>query len=66
MPVVVLVRRAGLMLPRPMDVAAQHLSCLFEAKFLKETLGGWDTAKFAAGSEMIKRAKLAIAKPIPF
>ncbi|MGM8900927.1 glycosyltransferase, partial [Psychrobacter sp. 1Y4] len=36
------------------------ITCMFEANFLKHTLGGWDCARFGADSEIISRAKIVI------
>lgn len=41
------------------------ISCLFEARFLKERLGYWDTTRFGADSEMITRARLAMGGELP-
>jgi len=44
------------------DGAAQlcYVSCLFEAGFLRDTLGGWDCVRFGADSEIISRARAVI------
>ena len=34
------------------------ITCMFEADFLKNVLGGWDSVRFGADSEIIARAKL--------
>lgn len=34
------------------------ITCMFETKFLKDVLGGWDSVRFGADSEIIARAKL--------
>lgn len=36
------------------------ISCLFDSKFLREVLGGWDSVRFGADSEIIARANLAL------
>ncbi|RRW46124.1 glycosyltransferase [Pseudomonas luteola] len=41
-----------------------YISCFFDSKFLKENLGGWDTVRFGADSEIIKRSELLIGHPL--
>jgi FkbM family methyltransferase len=41
------------------------ISCLFEARFLKEVLGGWDEVRFAGDSELIKRAERILGAALP-
>lgn len=36
------------------------ITCMFEANFLKNILGGWDCARFGADSEIISRCKMVI------
>lgn len=36
------------------------ISCLFEARVIREKLGYWDSVRFGADSEMIARAKLVL------
>lgn len=36
------------------------ITCLFEADFLRSTLGGWDCARFGADSEIINRCKIVL------
>lgn len=46
-------------------LAAGFISCLFEVRFLKEILGGWDSVRFAADSEIIKRAEKVLKTTLP-
>lgn len=41
------------------------ISCLFESDFLRKVLGGWDTVKFGADSEIIKRSERALGHSLP-
>ena len=36
------------------------ITCMFEANFLRNTLGGWDCSRFGADSEIISRCKMVI------
>ena len=36
------------------------ITCMFEADFLRNTLGGWDCSRFGADSEIISRAKMVL------
>ena len=36
------------------------ITCMFEADFLRNTLGGWDCARFGADSEIISRSKMVL------
>ena len=36
------------------------ITCMFEADFLRNTLGGWDCSRFGADSEIISRCKMVI------
>ncbi|WP_201552384.1 glycosyltransferase family 2 protein [Psychrobacter immobilis] len=36
------------------------ITCMFEANFLRDTLGGWDCSRFGADSEIINRCKMVI------
>lgn len=36
------------------------ITCMFEASFLRDTLGGWDCSRFGADSEIISRCKMVI------
>ena len=38
------------------------ISCLFDARFLKEQLGFWDSVRFGADSEMISRAQTVLGE----
>jgi glycosyltransferase involved in cell wall biosynthesis len=46
-------------------LVAGFISALFEARFLKERLGGWDEVRFGGDSELIKRAELALGRSLP-
>lgn len=41
------------------------ISCLYEARLLRETLGFWDSVRFGADSEMAARAEAALGRPLP-
>jgi len=36
------------------------ITCMFEANFLRNTLGGWDCARFGADSEIISRSQMVL------
>lgn len=36
------------------------ITCMFESDFLRDTLGGWDCARFGADSEIINRCKIIL------
>lgn len=38
------------------------ITCMFEANFLRDTLGGWDCSRFGADSEIIARAKMVLGE----
>lgn len=46
-------------------LSSAFISCMFEARFLKEVLGSWDEVKFAGDSELIRRAEAILGRPIP-
>jgi FkbM family methyltransferase len=46
-------------------LVAGFISALFEARFLKQVLGGWDTVRFAGDSELIARAERVTGGPLP-
>lgn len=41
-----------------------YISCFFDADFLKEKLGGWDTVRFGADSEIIKRSEVLLGSKL--
>jgi len=46
-------------------LSSAFISCMFEARFLKEVLGSWEEVKFAGDSELIRRAEAILGRPIP-
>jgi FkbM family methyltransferase len=46
-------------------LVAGFISCLFEARFLKEVLGGWDEVRFGGDSELIQRSERVLGAPLP-
>ncbi|WP_312197193.1 glycosyltransferase [Stutzerimonas chloritidismutans] len=46
-------------------LSSAFISCMFEARFLKEVLGSWEEVKFAGDSELIRRAEKVIGGPMP-
>lgn len=41
------------------------ISCLFDARFLRDKLGYWDSVRFGADTEMIRRAQHVLGRPVP-
>ncbi|AHL76131.1 glycosyl transferase [Stutzerimonas stutzeri] len=46
-------------------LSSAFISCMFEARFLKEVLGSWEEVKFAGDSELIRRAEAILGGQIP-
>ncbi|MBN2770871.1 MAG: glycosyltransferase [Spirochaetes bacterium] len=46
-------------------IAGALISCMFESKYLKEVLGGWDEVRFGGDSEIIKRIEKITGNPLP-
>lgn len=43
-------------------LCAAFISCFFDAAFLKEALGGWDSVRFGGDSELIARAEQVLGQ----
>jgi FkbM family methyltransferase len=46
-------------------LVAGFISCLFDANFLKQVLGGWDEVRFAGDSEIIQRTEKVLGGGVP-